>query len=83
MHHNADVFCDFAGSFHELGTAFKAMGIDLRSAEMGGPKNCFHIEHINGPAVLKRKENGKMPEPRDQRYHVGDGEYRVGSRDKP
>jgi hypothetical protein len=35
LHRNADVFCDFGGSFHELRTGFKAMGIDPRSANLG------------------------------------------------
>jgi hypothetical protein len=77
LHRNADIFCDFSGSFHELGTAFKAMDIDPMSAEFGGPNHCFHIEHQNGPAVLKREADGPMPEPKDQRYRVGDKEYRV------
>jgi len=77
LHRNADVFCDFSGPFHELGTAFKAMGIDPKSAEFGGPNKCWHVEHQNGPAVKKRKEDGKMPEVQDQRYHVGGREYRV------
>lgn len=77
LHKNADIFCDFSGTFHELGTGFNAMGIDPKSAEFGGPNTCFHVEHQNGPAVKKRKEDGTMPEPKDQRYHVGDREYRV------
>jgi hypothetical protein len=77
LHHNADVFCDFSGPFHELGTAFRAMGIDPKSAEFGGPNHCFHVEHQNGPAVKKRKDDGTMPEVKDQRYRVGDKEYRV------
>jgi hypothetical protein len=76
LHRNADIFCDFSGSFHELSTAFKAMGINPRSAELGGPNHCFHVEHQNGPAVLK-KPDGSMPDLKDQRYNVDGKEYRV------
>lgn len=74
-HKQADVHCDFA-DWHELGNVFEALGVDPRSAEMGGPNHCFFLIHENGKAV-KRNLNGKLPKPEEQRYEVDGKEYRV------
>jgi hypothetical protein len=77
LHRNADIFCDFGGSFHEIITEFMTMSIDPKSAESGGPNHWFHVEHQNGPAVLNRNADESIPEPKDQVYYIGGKEYKA------
>jgi hypothetical protein len=77
-----DLRCDFGPETHDLERAFKAMGIDTRSSSEGGPNVCYHIEHLYGPAVIK-KPDGRWPKPEEQTYKVNRKEYRVSSRLEP
>ncbi|KAF9699865.1 hypothetical protein EKO04_002094 [Ascochyta lentis] len=72
-HNNADYFCNFEES---MGSMFKALGIDGKSAELGGPNHCFYLEHKNGPTV-KKNVDGTLPEEADQTYEAEGNEYRV------
>jgi hypothetical protein len=75
-HAEVDESCDFAGPEYEMKKAFNALGVNPRSASMGGPNHCFYLKHGFGPTVILGK-NGKMPLLSEQRYEV-DGElYRV------
>jgi hypothetical protein len=67
--------CDFAVQ-HHLQDAFKDLGMDTRSSVDGGPNQCFHIEHANGPAVIRDPSN-EMSEPGKQYYRVGARKLRV------
>ncbi|KAJ4341960.1 Mitochondrial import inner membrane translocase subunit tim8 [Ascochyta clinopodiicola] len=72
-HKNVDYFCNFE---ENMSSMFKGLGIDGRSAEMGGPNHCFYLEHKNGPAVRKNHDE-TLPEEADQKYDVEGKEYRI------
>jgi hypothetical protein len=72
MHQQADSSCDFA----DFTTAFKALGVDVRSAKGGGPNHCFHFSHGYGPA-MERDANGKLPRLPKQTYVVDGVRYPV------
>lgn len=72
-HKNADYFCNFE---EDMSNMCKALNIDGRSAEMGGPNHCFFVEHKNGPTV-KKNEDGSLPAEVDQKYDAEGKEYRV------
>lgn len=61
--------CDF-DTTHGLTTAFRALNIDPRSTERGGPNHCFHVQH---------QYTGSAKPVQDQVYWVGDRRYRVGN----
>ncbi|KAI4667815.1 uncharacterized protein J4E88_010066 [Alternaria novae-zelandiae] len=71
-----DEACDFDDPYgHSMKRVFDELAIGTKSMRQGGQNQCFQIEHSNGPAV-KKDENGKMPELKDQRYEVCGKEYR-------
>ncbi|KAF1360403.1 hypothetical protein EJ07DRAFT_114939 [Lizonia empirigonia] len=72
-HKNADYFCNFE---EEMGNMFKGLGVDGKSAEIGGPNHCFFLEHKNGPTV-KLNNDGTLPEEANQKYKAEGKEYRV------
>lgn len=72
-HKNADYFCNFE---EEMGNMFKGLGVDCKSAEMGGPNHCFFLEHKNGPTI-KLNNDGTLPEEANQKYKAEGKEYRV------
>lgn len=72
-HAQADGSCDFT---KDLGQAFKDLGIDSRSKGRGGPNQCFYVEHMNGPTVI-RDEDGEMPYEEEQFYEADGKKYRV------
>jgi hypothetical protein len=71
--------CDFADVIsYDLERAFGALEIDTRSVGMEGPNRCFHLDHQDGPTVIKLPD-GKLPKPIDQKYTGPDGiQRRVG-----
>jgi hypothetical protein len=58
--------CNFQTDFHK-NAALVALGIDPRSANFGGPNQCFYLVHKDGPAVL-RDPSGALPPPTKQFY---------------
>ncbi|KAL6706278.1 Mitochondrial import inner membrane translocase subunit tim8 [Coniothyrium glycines] len=75
VHMQNDAHCDF-DNWHRVKTAFGALGIDTRSKGMGGPNECWFVQHANGFGV-KAGARGEMPVPAEQRYVVAGREYKV------
>jgi hypothetical protein len=76
IHDRIDFACDFA-EWGDMSNAFKDLGWDTRSHNMGGPNHCYHLKHQDGPALL-RDANGDFPTTiKDQIYEVGDTKYHV------
>lgn len=71
-----DMKCGLGPNMHDLGRAFKEMGIDPRSSFDGGPNVCYHIEHLYGPAVIKKPDGG-WPIPGEQTYKVDGKVYKA------
>lgn len=67
--------CDFAG-YHQLTGAFRDLGIDTRSAGMGGSNRCYLFAHRDGLAVT-RLPDGSLPPASEQYYEVDGRKYRV------
>lgn len=66
--------CNFAR--YGISPAFRALGVDMRPAENGGPNHCFSVQHMNSSSI-KRLPNGMWPEVKDQWYEVNGVWYRV------
>lgn len=75
LHEQNDDQCDFDKT-QEVGDAFKALNVDPRSKGQGGPNQCFYLEHMNGPTVI-RDENGELPFEEEQHYKADGKDYRV------
>lgn len=74
-----DAECDF-DYVHDLGRAFKSLGINPESQGDGGPNTCYRAVHQNGPTVIRGPPpKNELPDLLDQRYKVGDKVYQVGS----
>ena len=75
-HNNADYFCNFED---DMGSLFKGLRVDGRSAQLGGPNHYFFLEHRNGPTA-KKKPDGSLPAEIGQKYDAEGKEYRVSLR---
>ncbi|USP73066.1 uncharacterized protein yc1106_00340 [Curvularia clavata] len=67
--------CDFKHTYH-LERAFKDLGISPYDSHVGGPNQCFTVNHFNGPAVEKYPD-GSFPSLPNQYYNVNGRRYRV------
>jgi hypothetical protein len=78
MKEEADAWCNLDGR-NDLSAAFKALGVDTRSAGKGGPDHCFHVAHEGGDA-MERDKTGNLPPPWKQQYKVDGITYPVSPR---
>jgi hypothetical protein len=72
-----DSECDFSNHYF-FGKALEELNIDPKPADLGGPTQCFHLRHYNGPTV-ERDQDGDLPPIREQTYKVNQKTYRVSS----
>jgi len=79
-----DYLCYFGPGIkggHNVQRAFEELGIGIESSSKGGPNQCFHIEHMNGPTVIRPPSN-EMPPEDDQFYNAGGRRLKVGKSTK-
>jgi hypothetical protein len=61
-----DKECDFE-TYHKIKKAFDELGIKTASKANGGPNQCVQLDHLNGPTVIRDKDNN-LPAIDQQKY---------------
>jgi hypothetical protein len=79
-HPSLDKECEFEHESNLFGLkeAFTHFGVSTKSWANGGPNKCYRIEHRDGTAVIRGKDD-TLPRVTEQFYKVAGRQYRVSS----
>lgn len=76
-----ETLCEFEYWYH-LERVFEDLGINPHDSHIGGPNECFTVNHFDAPA-MGRNPDGSLPTIPNQYYYVNGRRYRASKETGP